>query len=71
MLSPTDSNFVNVSFTNTDFEKSVFSKTNLAKANFNGAKNYYIDVRQNNIKKAHFSLPEALSLLNSLDVIID
>lgn len=58
-------------FTNTDFERSVFSKTNLAKANFKGAKNYFIDARYNVIKKAQFSLPEALSLLNSLDVVID
>ena len=58
-------------FSNTDFQRSVFSKTNLTKANFKGAKNYYIDARYNTIKKAHFSLPEALSLLNSLDVVID
>ena len=58
-------------FTNTDFERSIFSKTNLVKANFKGARNYYIDVRSNTVKKAHFSLPEALSLLDSLDVVID
>ena len=58
-------------FSDTDFEGSVFSKTNLTKANFRGAKSYYIDARYNKVKKAQFSLPEALSLLNSLDVIID
>jgi fluoroquinolone resistance protein len=58
-------------FTNTDFERSIFSKTILTKANFNNAKNYFIDARYNTIKHAHFSLPEALSLLSSLDVVID
>jgi fluoroquinolone resistance protein len=58
-------------FTYTDFERSVFSKTILTKANFTGAKNYFIDARQNTIKKARFSLPEALSLLYCLDVVIE
>lgn len=58
-------------FTDTDFERSIFSKTNLTKANFKGAKNYFIDARYNTIKKARFSLPEALTLLSSLDVVID
>ena len=58
-------------FTNTDFERSTFSKTNLTKANFQGAKNYFIDARYNTIKKAQFSLPEALSLLRGMDVVIE
>jgi len=58
-------------FTGTDFERSIFSKTNLFKANFKGAKNYYIDTKNNNIKKARFSLPEALTLLDSLGVVIE
>jgi uncharacterized protein YjbI with pentapeptide repeats len=57
--------------TDTDFEKSIFLKTNLTKANFRGAKNYYIDARYNTVKKAIFSLPEALSFLSSLDIVID
>ena len=58
-------------FTDTDFEKSIFLKTNLTKASFRGARNYYIDARYNTVKKAVFSLPEALSFLNSLDIVID
>jgi fluoroquinolone resistance protein len=58
-------------FRNTDFEKSQFLKTNLSYADFSGAKNYDIDARNNTIKQTHFSLPEALSLLNSLDIILD
>ncbi len=58
-------------FKNTDFEKSRFFKTNLTGADFKGAKNYFIDVKNNTLKKTRFSLPEALILLDSLDVIIE
>jgi fluoroquinolone resistance protein len=58
-------------FRNTDFEKSRFFKTNLSGADFRGARNYFIDVTNNTLKKARFSLPEALILLQSLDVIIE
>ena len=54
-----------------DFERSRFSKTNLSGADFRGARNYYIDVRNNNVKKARFALPEAMSLLGSFEVIIE
>jgi len=58
-------------FTGTDFENSRFFKTNLTNADFKGAKNYMIDARNNTLKKTKFSLPEALSLLNGLDIIIE
>lgn len=58
-------------FQKTNFEKSLFFKTNLSGCDFRGAKNYYIDVKNNNIKKAHFSLPEAMVLLKSLDISLD
>jgi fluoroquinolone resistance protein len=58
-------------FRNTDFENSLFFKTNLSGADFRGAKNYYIDVKNNTIKKARFSLPEAIGLLKSLDISLD
>lgn len=58
-------------FKYTDFEKSQFFKTNLTGTDFTGAKNYYIDVKTNIVTRARFSLPEALSLLNSLDIIIE
>ena len=61
----------NGDFTNTDFENSRFFKANLSGANFKGAINYFIDVNNNTLKKTRFSLPEALVLLDSLDVIID
>ncbi len=54
----------------TDFAGSVFSKTNLTKADFSDARNCAIDVRANTITKMKLSLPEALSLLETLDIII-
>lgn len=58
-------------FSNTNFEQTRFFKTDLTNCNFRGATNYSIDVANNVLKKTRFSLPEAVSLLNSLDIIID
>jgi uncharacterized protein YjbI with pentapeptide repeats len=58
-------------FKNTDFEKSRFFKANLTEADFKGARNYFIDVKNTIIKKTRFSMPEAVELLSSLDIIID
>ncbi|MBX3081305.1 MAG: pentapeptide repeat-containing protein [Anaerolineae bacterium] len=52
----------------TDFEDSRFVGTNLTEADFTGATHYAIDVRQNTVKKAKFSLPEAMSLLRYFDI---
>jgi fluoroquinolone resistance protein len=71
-----DSDFVESDLSGADFkysdlENSLFFKTNLTSADFKGAVNYHIDVRQNTLEKARFSLPEALVLLNSLDIIVE
>jgi fluoroquinolone resistance protein len=55
----------------TDFEHSRFFKSDLTCADFKGAKNYSIDIKNNILKKTRFSLPEALMLLDSLDIIIE
>ncbi len=55
----------------TDFENSRFFKTNLSSADLRGAKNYCIDIKVNILKKARFSLPEVMLLLNSLDISIE
>ena len=54
----------------TDFAKSRFYNTNLTGANFSGATNYTIAPGSNKIKGAKFSLPEAMSLLNNLDIVL-
>ncbi len=66
-----ETDFTDSIFTGTDFEKSRFFKTNLSGTDFRGAKNYSIDITNNTIKKAKFSYPEAISLLNNLDIVIE
>ena len=58
-------------FRNTDFKGSRFIRADLSEADFRGAKNYFIDVKSTALKKARFSLPEALVLLDSLDIVIE
>ena len=48
-----------------------FNKANLQEADLRGSTEYFIDVRYTNVKKAKFSMPEALSLLSSLDIILE
>jgi uncharacterized protein YjbI with pentapeptide repeats len=67
----TETDLTDGDFKNTDFEHSRFFKTNLTRADFKGACNYLIDVRTNTIKKACFSLPEAMGLLNGLDIFVE
>jgi fluoroquinolone resistance protein len=56
------------SFRDTDLAESIFQATKLTEADFSRARNYRIDPAQNNISRAKFSLPEALSLLYSMDI---
>lgn len=58
-------------FEGTDFQKSIFQQTNLTEASFKRAFNYAIDFNANTLKKAKFSLPEAVSLLSGLDIVIE
>jgi len=55
-------------FDNCDLQLSVFINNNLKKANFETSRNYLIDPKQNDIEKAQFSLPEALSFLSLLPI---
>lgn len=59
-----------VDFSNTDLSGSHFRHTSLIKANFESASNYSIDVNLNEVSQARFSLPEAVSLLRSLDIVL-
>jgi uncharacterized protein YjbI with pentapeptide repeats len=49
----------------------VFGNTDLSKANLSKAYNYHIDASQNKLKGTRFSLPEAMSLLYSLEIILE
>ncbi|QNJ99845.1 pentapeptide repeat-containing protein [Dyella telluris] len=64
----TDANCEQADFSSTDLFESVFARTRLAGANFIDAQNYRIDIFTNDIKRARFSLPEAVALLDSLDI---
>ncbi|HUW94716.1 MAG TPA: pentapeptide repeat-containing protein, partial [Anaerolineae bacterium] len=57
-------------FAGTDLSQSLFGNTNLSEADLSRARNYHIDPGQNTLKQARFSLPEAMSLLYSLDIIL-
>jgi len=52
----------------TDLEKSQFVHTKLYAADFTEAHSYSIDPSQNDIRKAKFSLPDAIHLLDGFDI---
>lgn len=58
-------------FTETDFEQSLFMHTNLFASDFTEAINYIINPLENNIKKAKFSLPDAMNLLIAFEIDIN
>jgi len=66
-----DSNLREAVCTGTDFQAARFSNTDLSKADFRGATNYQIEASSNRLGKAKFSLPEAVSLLQGLDIVIE
>lgn len=57
-------------FAGTDLSKSMFGNTNLTEADLSRARNYHIDPGQNVLRQARFSLPEAMSLLYSMDIVL-
>lgn len=66
----TGANLTKADFTRTDLLDSRFAETNLSGADFSHATNYAIDPTSNRIKKAVFTLPEALSLLSVFDIVL-
>ena len=64
-------NLTETVFEGSDLSDARFLDCDLSLTNFKEAKNYSIDLRHNKTRKTKFSLPEALSLLNSFDIIID
>jgi uncharacterized protein YjbI with pentapeptide repeats len=67
----TEANLCKGDFTGTDFFGSRFLNTNLSFANFAQSKNYNINPQINKFKKTKFSLPDAISLLSNLDIILE
>lgn len=52
----------------TDLPGALFHKANLTGADLSTARNYAINVKESPVKGAKFSLPEAMSLLEHLDI---
>lgn len=65
-----DGNFSQANFVSTDFSNSLFNKTNLTGVDFIDATNYNIDINHNEIKSAKFCRQEAISLLDSLGIVL-
>lgn len=63
-----ETNFSEANLRGTDFTAARFTNTNLTKTDLRQAKNYSIRPDSNKIKKAKFSLPEAMLLLYGLDI---
>ena len=58
-------------FDNCDLTGATFENSVLEKADFKTAFNYSMDPGNNRIKKAKFSVPGVLALLNKYDIQID
>jgi uncharacterized protein YjbI with pentapeptide repeats len=54
-----------------DLQRSIFAGTNLEKADLRTSYNYSIDPERNRLKKAKFSLPGVIGLLDKHDIQID
>lgn len=67
----TEADLKESSFEGSDLLRSLFHHTNLKHCNFKRAYNYIIDVTDNKVIKAQFSLPEAVSLLKPLGVEVE
>jgi fluoroquinolone resistance protein len=66
----TEADLSRADLTHTDFSQSRFLHTDLTEADLTGATNYAIAPTRNVLKKTRFSLPEAVSLLYGLDIIL-
>ncbi|PKM98409.1 MAG: hypothetical protein CVU79_03605 [Elusimicrobia bacterium HGW-Elusimicrobia-3] len=63
-----EANLAGASLAGTDLAGALFGGTDLTGADLAGARNYAINVKENKVKDAKFSLPEAMSLLYCLDI---
>lgn len=66
----TEADLSRANLTHTDFSQSRFLHTDLTEADLTDATNYSIAPNRNVLKKTKFSLPEAISLLYGLDIIL-
>ena len=62
------SKLVKSNFTGSDLQDTIFDNSDLTEADFTDAKNYAINPLNNKIKNAQFSMPDAIQLLNALNI---
>lgn len=70
-----ESDFINTELRSSDFSHclltgTMFHNCNLMKADFSYAKNYTLNPEGNQLRKAKFTMPEAVALLQHLDIIL-
>ncbi len=61
---------VEAEFNDSVFRETLFHNCNLERASFFEAKGYNLDPRSNNVKKAVFSVPDVLSLVECFGIVI-
>lgn len=71
-----EADFSGCKLTGSSFEGShlagaIFTDADLTESDLRGATSYFIDPKYTQIKKAKFSMPEAMSLFSSLDILVD
>lgn len=66
----TNTILIGANFSDVDLTGTIFHNCDLCKADFSKAIQYNIDPQTNKIKKAKFSLPEAVGLLRAFDITI-
>jgi len=64
-------NLTRANFHNADLEGTRFVQCDLTEADFTGATSYQINASENTLHKTRFNLPEAISLLHGLDIILE
>lgn len=67
----TEADLSKSTFSNCDFAAAVFDGTNLEQCDFRGSTQYSLDPANNKIKKARFSLPEVLGLLDVYQIKVE
>jgi uncharacterized protein YjbI with pentapeptide repeats len=67
----TECDLMSAVFENCDLTRATFDNTNLEKADFRTSHHYSINPEINRIKKAKFSLPSILGLLDKYDIVIE
>jgi len=66
-----ESDLAQAVFDNCDLSRAAFNRTILEKADLRTSFNYSIDPDLNKIKKAKFSMPGLVGLLDKFDIVVD